>query len=138
MPFELLEHEADVGVKAWGRTWSEAFTDAARGLFEISVDTKTVEPREERIVELSADSMESLFLDFLNELILLRDTEWMLFSKFKVVVDEKSRSLKATAWGEKIDQKKHKTRVEAKAATPAGLRAWEEKGQKFVQCIVDV
>jgi len=37
-PFEILEHTADAGVVARGRTLAEAFVHAAEGMFSIMVD----------------------------------------------------------------------------------------------------
>ena len=59
----------------------------------------------------------------------------MFFSKFEVKI--KDNKLKSTVYGEAIDIKKHKPKIEVKAATYSGLKFW--KDEKFnVQCIVDV
>lgn len=36
--YRLLDHTADVGVEAWGATAAEAFVQAARGLFAVTLD----------------------------------------------------------------------------------------------------
>jgi len=36
--YEILEHTADKGVRAWGRTLEELFENAARGMYRLVVD----------------------------------------------------------------------------------------------------
>ena len=40
--FELIEHTADVGLVAYGKTLAEAFANAAYGLFSIIAELDTV------------------------------------------------------------------------------------------------
>jgi len=46
--------------------------------------------------------------------------------------------LKGTAFGEKIDPKKHSVRTEVKAATYFGLKYEFRDGSHYLQCVVDV
>ena len=41
--YEIIEHTADVGIKAYGETLSEAFENAAKGMFDIITDSSEVE-----------------------------------------------------------------------------------------------
>ena len=136
MTFEILEHEADVGIMASGKTWEEAFSEGAIGMLSLMADVEKVEPKEEVVMEASADDVAALFVEFLNEILFIRDSEEMFLSKFDITI--KGGSLAGRAWGEKIDQKKHGVKIEVKAATYSALKAWEGGGKKFVQCVVDV
>ena len=40
--FELVEHTADIGVRAWGRTRAEVFEEAARGMFSLVCDPREI------------------------------------------------------------------------------------------------
>jgi protein archease len=99
-PFEILEHTADIGLRAYGKTLEELFGNAAWGLAEIidaarpvrvigaaAVDAGTptrspsarsrgapagYAPRPQRIVLGPAD-IEALLVDWMNELILLTE-----------------------------------------------------------------
>ena len=134
--FEILEHEADVGVRASGATWEEAFEDGAIGMLSVMADEKTVEAKDEMIIEVSANDMAALFVEFLNELLYIRDAEEMFVSKFEIKIKE--NVLIGKICGEKINQEKHRVKIEVKAATYSGLKVWEKDGKKFVQCVLDV
>ena len=40
-PYELIEHTADTGLKAYGKDLSEAFKNAAIGMFDIITDNSS-------------------------------------------------------------------------------------------------
>ncbi len=134
--FKILDHEADVGIMASGNSWEEAFSEGAAAMLSIMADASKVEPRQEVGIQVNAGDMAALFVEFLNEILFIRDRDEMFLSKFDITI--KGGSLAGKAWGEKIDQKKHGVKIEVKAATYAALKAWEKGGEKFVECILDV
>jgi SHS2 domain-containing protein len=72
-PFEILEHTADVGVRASGATLEEAFEQAARGMCEIA-GIWTEEEGEEVEISLAADDLGALLVDWLSEILYLHDS----------------------------------------------------------------
>jgi SHS2 domain-containing protein len=140
MAFEYLEHEADVGIKATADTLEEAFEDGAKAMFNTMVDIARVEPLHKMEVEASADSADSLFVEFLNKLLSKADTKGMVFSQFRVKITKRGGkySLKASAWGEPLDRKRHDVKTEVKAATYSGLKCWSDSGKHNVQCVLDL
>jgi len=86
MPYRFLEDIAtgDAAFEAEGRTLEELFREAAVATFEVMVDTKGVEPRITREVELKNEAVDGLLFDWLSELVYLKDAEAVLFSKFNV------------------------------------------------------
>jgi SHS2 domain-containing protein len=131
-----MEHGADVGIEASGATWEEAFSEGAIAMLGVMADAATVKAEKEVKIEATATDTAALFVEFLNEILYIRDAEGLLLSKFKITI--KDNSLAGSAWGEKLDQKRHRTTIEVKAATYSGLKAWEENGRKHVQCVLDV
>jgi len=139
MAFEYLDHEADVGIHATADTLEEAFEEGARAMFNTMVDITKVESRKKVEILASADSVESLFVDFLNKLLTKADTEGMVFSRFRVMIThKKTYTLTAYAWGEPLDQMRHDIKTEVKAATYSGLKCWNDTGGHHVQCVLDV
>jgi SHS2 domain-containing protein len=136
MAYEYLEHEADLGIKASSETLEEAFEEGAKALFNAMVDISRVEPRKKIEFSVSADGVDSLFIEFLNALLAKVDTEGMVFSNFRVNI--KGNSLNAIAWGETLDQEKHNIKTEVKAATYSGLKCWTDSGKHHVQCVLDI
>ena len=66
--FQILEHPADIGFQAWGRTQAELFENSALALFSLSCELATVQESELRGVELTASDRESLLYAWLAEL----------------------------------------------------------------------
>jgi SHS2 domain-containing protein len=86
--FELLEHTADVGIRARGASLEEAFEHATEGLAEVlgawrpagagepagaSRGTATPSPGEVVAVEVAARDPGGLLVDWLNEVLWLRE-----------------------------------------------------------------
>ncbi|MBI4259630.1 MAG: archease [Actinobacteria bacterium] len=73
---EILEHTADVGIHAWGDTTAEAFENAAAALAEIlGARPLPGAPRAVRPVRAAGSDLGALLVEFLNELLLLHETE---------------------------------------------------------------
>lgn len=134
--YETFEHEADIGIRGFGRSLEEAFENSAMALYSVMVNIDRVEPKEKRTVSASDPDRELLFVEWLNGLLSLSDIERMVFSKFEVKFS--GTSLMGTAWGEALDRKRHETHVEVKGATYHLLKVSEENGRFVSQCVVDV
>lgn len=118
--FELTEHTADVGIRAFGPTRADVFEQAALAMFSLICDPATVRPREDERVVLSADSDELLLAAWLNELLFIFETRRFVFSSFVVDGVAEGR-LWARARGEKQDAKRHRFDAQVKAATYHGI-----------------
>ena len=133
--FRFIEHTADVGLIAYGRSPAEAFANAAYGLFSIIAELKTVKEIESRQLELNEEDSEALLFEWLNRLIYLFDVEMLLLKRFDVT-DFDGRGLKAICYGEKYDPSRHQLKTGVKSATYHLLKVDKEKNQ--VQVIFDV
>ena len=143
--YELFEHKADVGVRGHGSTLEEAFQEGAKAMFEVMVDLTQIAPKVGVDVTAFAPNQEELFVEFLNQLLYLRDVQEMFFSDFKIKSIEKKMENDEEMWhltgiarGEKINQKRQRIKVDVKAATFSQLSVGEKDGKWMAQCIVDV
>ena len=134
--WEHFEHKADMGVRGFGNTPAEAFEQAALAMCAIITDLSLIEARDEVTVNCEEADQELLFADWLNALIYEMSTRYMLFSQFEVFID--NGRLKAKAWGEPINVKRHQPAVEIKGATYTELAVYRSQGQWVAQCVVDV
>ncbi|MCK4550749.1 MAG: archease, partial [Candidatus Aenigmarchaeota archaeon] len=73
--FEYLEHTADAKFKAYGKSLEEAFSNAALAVFNIMVDTKKVEPKIKKEIEITGKNKETILFDFIDELLFFLDAE---------------------------------------------------------------
>ena len=134
MRFKFLEHTADVGIEAYGKNMEEIFENSALGMFEVMTNTKNVSPKVKRSVKIESEDIKSLLYDFLEKLLILRDSEDLIFSKFKVNKIDKGKkySLKAEVWGEKFSPKKHEDRTVVKAITYHRMEISDKKAYFIV------
>jgi SHS2 domain-containing protein len=115
MRYELLEHTADVMIKAHGSDLEECFANAAYALFDQITDVSKVRPHEEVSFVVSGHDNESLLYNFLSEFLFIHDAKHLLLSEFRVNI--KGFVLQCNAKGEKIDSARHPYRHEVKAIT---------------------
>lgn len=135
--YDLIDHTADIGIKAYGKTLSEAFENAAKGMFDIITDNSEVESTGQYNIELSAFDLEQLLVDFLSELLYLHSANNLVFGFFKIDVDEFKNSLKGTFYGEKFNLANHKIGAEIKAVTYHMLEVKKNKLCR-VQVLFDI
>lgn len=81
--FELLEHQADVGIRAWGDSLEEAFEQAAWGLVEV-LGAHPAGAGEPRTVRGTGPDRGAVLVDFLNELVVLHETEAVAFGSVRI------------------------------------------------------
>ncbi len=123
MPFRFVEHltQADVAFKARGRTLPEMFAAAGRAVTRTMVtDLRSVRAKETRSFTLTAEQVDLLLFNFLQEMIYLKDVDLLLFSRFKVAIRHPRRgpwTLAAVLKGERIDPQRHELLVDVKAVT---------------------
>ena len=134
--FEILDHTADVGIIAHGADINQAFANAARALFSLITELDNVAEVLHRDIEVTAPDIESLLVEWLNELIYLFDTENILFKRFDITRLSHTQ-LKARNYGEKVDRSKHKLKTGVKAATYHMLKV-DRRDDCQVQVLFDI
>ena len=134
--FEIIDHTADVGIRAYGVDIKQAFANAARALFSLITNLDDVEETLYRDIELTAPDEESLLVKWLNELIYLFDVDNILFNRFDITQLSNSQ-LKARSYGEKVDSSKHKIKTGVKAVTYHMLKINKDNGCQ-VQVLFDI
>lgn len=135
--FELIEHTADVGLRAWGDTIEEAFEDAALGMFSIMGDISKADEVGEVEVVVENEELEGLLVDWLSELLYLFDAERAFLCRFHVKMEENGKiKLSGRAYGEEYNAEKHGMGTEIKAVTYHMLEADREK--KEIRVLFDI
>lgn len=116
MSYRVLEHTADLGLEAEGKSLAEAFAQAASGLFAIIADDSKVAASKAYEIKIEAASREELLVAWLNRLIYLYDSENVILGHFNITKLDGKRLI-AEVSGEPLDAKKHKIETYVKAAT---------------------
>ena len=133
--YELIDHTADVGVKAYGSSVSEAFSNAAKAMFDLMTDESEIDEIGEFTIELDAPDLEQLLVDWLSELLYIHDVDGLVFSRFEISLNK--THLSAKIFGESFNINKHKIGIEIKAVTYHMLTV-QENTPVFVQVLFDI
>jgi SHS2 domain-containing protein len=133
--YDLINHTADVGVKAYGKTVAQAFEHAAKAMFDIITDSSRVRSVGEYDITLEAPDLEQLLVDWLSKLLFLNGAKNLVFGRFEVTIQ--GTSLKAHVCGEQYDTKKHKMGEEVKAVTYHMLEVHQAE-PIYVQVLFDI
>ena len=136
-PFEILEHTADAGVVARGRTLAEAFAHAAQGMFSIMVNLDGVREVEQRSISVAGHDWPSLLVAWLLELLYYSDVDGLLFKRFEME-DFRPYTLRAVAFGEQVDRQRHELGTGVKAITRHMLEVEEAPEGCRVQVLLDI
>ena len=114
--FKILDHPADLGVEASGKTLTEAFENAAAGLMSVILDPATVELRETRQIELASVDFEQLLVKWLAEVLYFYDGLHFVPREFNITKLTRT-GLSASIRGEQFSETRHRTRIDVKAIT---------------------
>ena len=135
--WQHFDHQADIGVRGFGRSKAEAFANAAVALTAVICETDKIEAKESVHFHCTAGRDDVLLVDWLNALIFEMATRGLLFARFDVSIEH--GVLEATAWGEPIDAARHVPAIEVKGATYTELRVRQTAPDAWVaQTVVDV
>jgi SHS2 domain-containing protein len=77
-----LDHTADLAVKVYGSNLEALFTAAAQALFELAFEPASQQASRQFSVNLAAPDVETLLVDWLNELLYLSEIHGVYFTKF--------------------------------------------------------
>ena len=113
--YELIDHTADMMVKAYGSTLEECFANAAYALFDQTVDLSAVGTEESVEIDVSGIDDEDRLYSFLSEMLFIEDCDNLILKEFNVRFD--GDRILCTAKGEKLNRDKHRVRSEVKAVT---------------------
>ena len=115
-PFEYIEHTADAGMRVWGENLQTLFTHAAQGLFEMIAVIDSIDETSVINIQLESESVEMLFVSWLDEIIFRHETDEMFFKRAEIC-SISSTELVARVYGEPTNYNKHIVYTEIKAVT---------------------
>ena len=135
--YELIEHTADIGIRVKGKDLKSLFKNASLAMFEILAEKKKTAGEKKKKINLKqkADTLDELFVNWLNELLSLSAIKELIFSDFQIKKIDKN-NLEATLIGSAI--KDYKVNTEIKAATYHQLKLKQAKSGWQAEVIFDV
>ncbi len=134
--FRFLEHTADIKFQAFGKSLEEVFENSALALKKILVEGKKVRNKIKKSINVKGKDYESLLYNFLEEFLILFDSEGFVPSEIKNIKIQKDLKLKAEVVGDKAED--YKINEHIKAITYNDMFVKQENSKWIVQVVVDV
>ena len=133
--FEVINHTADVGIIAYGKTLSALLENAAFGMFSLITPLEKVSEKILISVSIDAHDSEELLITFLNELLYYYSTKKVLFKRFDISKLSETH-LDANISGEQISA--HEIVHDIKAATYHDIKIEKTTASYKTRIIFDV
>jgi SHS2 domain-containing protein len=135
--FEPFDTTGDVGLNIYGKELKDIFEQAAYGLFSFITNFENIETTITKDVQVNSDSLEELFVKWLNELIFIFETEGFIAKKI-TINNLTNNKISATLEGETFDEQKHSRGVLIKAATYHKLIIKKSKNGYTARVLFDI
>jgi len=136
----FLPHTADTKFQAYGKTLEESFTNAALALTDVITDPKKIKANIKKIIKVESEDEKALLYDFLEQFLILIDTESFLLNKINKMEIKKTKTklyLTAEIIGDnKIKDYDIKTTI--KAVTYQEMEIKKDKDKYMVQVVLDL
>ncbi|MBU1119349.1 archease [Patescibacteria group bacterium] len=135
MKYEILEHTADLKIKAYGKSLEELFMNAARGLMSVMYEEESSKEGKEVsdvVLETSGPDKEALLVNWLSDILLESDTRNVYCFDFSIhTINEQkiSSTMKCI---------KSVAKEDVKAITYHGLTIKKHNGKLEATILVDV
>ncbi len=113
--YVLIDHTADMMVKAFGENLEECFGNAAFALFDQTVDLSGIGTSEETDIRVSGIDDEDRLYSFLSEMLFIEDCDNLILKEFEVCFE--GDDVICHARGETLDRSRHRIKSEVKAVT---------------------
>ncbi len=134
MKYRFLEHTADIKFRVYGRTLNEIFENSVLAFSEYVSRGEKIKSSKGKIIDVSGNDLESLFYNFLDELIYLIDAENFITAKAKVTI--RGYNLHAELFGDKASNYKYIDQI--KSPTYSDMYLKKTKSGWEAQAVLDV
>ncbi len=135
--FEILEHTADIGFRARGRTKQDMYVQAALALESIAVELDKVGPRFQYPIAVTGEDDDALMVNWLSEVLYYLDAKRVVMSSFQVN-ELASGSIRGQGGGEPWDQSRHVPKVVVKGVTYHQLKITKDAQGWCAEVYLDI
>lgn len=125
--FQTLVTDSDVSTIASGRNPEEILANAARGMYSVFGNVKVTQQLEPRQVSVTGPDLETLLVNWLNELLHLFQIDGVLFTDFSIHTGS-DQKLEAVCTGNQVDLQGHPTEIALKAASAHSAKVYRGDG----------
>jgi len=142
MPYEIISHTADIGLRVKSPDLKGLFEDAAEGFFDLVTDLRAVRSsKTKKSLEIEMNFQEEntaeLFMRWLQELLFIFSARRLVLTRFDFI-SLTPMMLKLRGEGVPFDPKVHPVRHEVKAVTFHQFRVIQKKNGWEAEVIFDI
>lgn len=141
MVYSYTEHVSDIGIVASAPTLEAAFEEGVKAALDVMFELPTVNETLGVEITASAPEIDLLFVEVLNEVLSIQGRDELALKRLETGEIRKAGGeylFKGTAFGERLDLRRHGVKTEVKGATYSGLSYAVEKGGHTLRCVLDV
>ncbi|HJJ27147.1 MAG TPA: archease [Methanocorpusculum sp.] len=137
MPFEELEHTADVKMRITASDFPALFVESGFALSQVMYGKYKRELSEIAVsIEAEGTTPAELCVNFLSELLFIMETEYLVPSAFSLAADE--TSVAGTVSGIPFERGKHSGGIEVKGISYSGLTLTKTNTEYELIIIFDI
>ena len=134
--FEYFDVTADIGVKVWGTSINEIFENTAIAVTSLMLDPLKIGKKIVKELFIEGNDISSLLINWITELLIIRDSEGILFSSFEVNVSNDGKSLNAKNYGDYFIG--NNLEMDIKAITYSLFKLEKLDGHYYLQFVLDI
>ncbi len=135
--FELLEHTADIGFRARGRTKAGMFSNAALALESVAVGMEGVEGATVYPLAVTGEDDESLLVNWLSEVLYYLDARQVVLNRFEIH-EMSATAVRGQGWGEERDPARHPPKLVVKGVTYHQLKITKDSEGWLAEVFLDI
>ena len=134
--FEYFDVTADIGVKVWGINIDEIFENTAIAVTSLMINPLKIEKNIVKEFFIEGNDLSSLLINWITELLIIRDSEGILFSSFEVKISSDEKSLNAKTYGDYFMG--INLEMDIKAITYSLFKLEKLDGNYYLQFVLDI
>lgn len=129
MSYKFLDHATDAIIEVTAKDLNEAFAVTADAVINLTLDQDKVEEKDQKEFSAQGKDLCYLLFSWVEEIVFVLITEGFAIKRidFEIIKDD-VYDIKAKAFGESLDFKKHNFKVEIKAPTFYDMEIRENDG----------
>jgi len=138
LSYKFLEHTTDAIIEVTAKDIKEAFAVAADAEINLTLDQDKVEEKDQKEFSAQGKDLYYLLFSWLEEIPFLLITEGFAIRRIEFNIEKNGDyKIKAKAYGEPLDFKKHNFKVEIKAPTFHDMEI-KENNQVYMRFLLDL
>ncbi|MEM5832058.1 MAG: archease [Candidatus Aenigmatarchaeota archaeon] len=131
---------AEIAFEVREKSLENLFRDAALALTNVQIrNLEKIEKKEKREIVIEEENIENLLFNFLQELVVLKDSERLLFNEYQIRIEKNDKfKLIAIAFGEEINYEKHDLIADVKGISLHKFEVKKENNEWVARVVVDI